>query len=904
MSMTLTLLAALACAGLQGDVIPSEADYYTLDYLVPPEGARLEVGGMDFLPDGSLAVSTRRGQVWIVEDPLAADPRAARFRLFAEGLQEGLGLAVVDGEIVVLQRGELSRLLDTDGDGACDTVDTLANDWGNSGHYHEFAFGLPRDREGSFYIALNVSFGDPHWWHGRSTAPYRGWVMRIAPDGRVEPFASGVRSPCGLGTNAAGDLFLTDNQGDWVPACPIVHVERGAFYGHPASLNWTDEYRREERVASDTVPPERERDRPAVWIPYDWSRSAGSLTWDSTQGRFGPFEEQLFVAELTNGLVLRAQLERVQGDYQGAVFPFRSHVGSAVRVVFAGDGTLFTGFTDRGWGGQPPADGIGRIRWSGKVPMEMRTAHLLQDGFEIEFTKPLAAGAAIAPEQVELVQYDYDWWWEYGSPTRHEARLEIAAIEVSADRTRLTVRAPALQAGMVARMRLLGILAEDGTPLLHEEMAYTVNELPEGPRKGLHVAKRVPPPPARERWEEGVLMLSEGDALDVWKGEGWRTGAVKSDPSDPARFVPSEPPEDGSIQEEGELVLSNVAMEGGAERAGDLVSRLEFGDCDVHVDFMIPKGGNSGVYLMGRYEVQILDSAGKLELAFSDCGGIYQGWGEGNRWPGRAPSFNAFRGPGRWHGLDIRFRAPRFDERGVKIADARFERVMIDDTLLHENVEVPNPTRGGYEGELARGPLRLQGDHGPVAYRSIRVRPRGAEPDAEGWERIFDGKSLEGWKISDDGAWRVEDGMIVGSGAASHLFSPRGDYRDFEFRAKAKINDGGNSGMYFRVAYGSGWPTGYEAQVNSTHTDKVKTGSLYRLSLIKAQLVPPDTWFTQHVVCRDEPEGVHVKIYLNGVLVNDYVDRERRHSEGHVAFQQHHDGSVVHYKDVEVRELR
>ena len=142
----------------------SEADAYTLEYLKTPDGCVLEVGGMDFLSDGRLVVSTRRGQVWIVENALADDIADAEFKLFAEGLREGLGLNVVDDEVFVVQRGELSRLVDEDGDDVCDRIDTVCNNWGVSGHYHEFAFGLPNDAEGNFYVTLNVSFFSATWW--------------------------------------------------------------------------------------------------------------------------------------------------------------------------------------------------------------------------------------------------------------------------------------------------------------------------------------------------------------------------------------------------------------------------------------------------------------------------------------------------------------------------------------------------------------------------------------------------------------------------------------------------------------------------------------------------------------------------------------------------------------------
>ena len=273
MMRSLILLTAFASLAFAQRDSADEAEFFALDALTSPDGSVLEVGGMDFLPDGRLAVSTRRGQVWIVENPLADDPADARFHLFAEGLQEGLGLAVVDGEIHVLQRGELTRLRDVDGDGVADHLDTISDDWGMSGNYHEFAFGLPRDDEGNFWISLNVAFLSPKWWHGKSPAPYRGWVLKIAPDGTTTPVAPGFRSPCGLGRNAAGDMFATDNQGDWLASSPVYHVQPGRFYGHPAGLDWTVDYKLAGKKSTDTDPPRLRRAPAAVWLPYAWSRS-------------------------------------------------------------------------------------------------------------------------------------------------------------------------------------------------------------------------------------------------------------------------------------------------------------------------------------------------------------------------------------------------------------------------------------------------------------------------------------------------------------------------------------------------------------------------------------------------------------------------------------------------------
>jgi len=888
----LLLLAALVqlSSALAAQTSQQEAEYYSVDYLVPPENARVEVGGMAFLPDGRLAVSTRRGQVWIVDKPLAKDPKDARFTLFAEGLWEGLGLAVVKGDIVVMQRQELSRLLDTDHDGRCDTVDTLCDAWGVSGNYHEFGYGLPVDSQGNYYISLNVSFFSPKWWHGKSPAPYRGWALKISPQGELIPLASGFRSPCGIALSPKDELFITDNQGDWEPASPIYHVKPGKFYGHPASLDWTDDYKKTDTHASDTIPPARasEREAAAIWLPYKWSRSPGNMAWDETGGKFGPFQHQWVLAELTNGMLLRGDFETVDGEYQGWTIPLRTHVGSAVRVLFAKDGTLFTGLTNRGWGGYSPADGIARVKWTGKKAMEVSSVNARPGGaLRVGFTQP----PKLAPETaVKVTQYDYDYWWEYGSPERHVTELParlIANEGGASDGNALVVQADGVSAGHMLRVRFSGLTAQDGTPLLHDEFAYTLNQIPGAPHSSELVAKLVPPPPARESGDEGWLFLTWGDALGRWNSSGWQLCDVELDPADHAKFR----------TKEGNGAVVNVGPS-----PTPFVSKESFGDCKVHMQFQLPEHGNSGVYLMGRYEVQLFDSTGKEPdaLTMGDCGGIYRG----EHWPGRAPDFNAFREAGQWHDLDIEFQPPRFDERGKKTENARFLRVRIDDVLLQENIEVPEPTLGAmFADEAPMGPLLIQGDHTNVAIGDVRVFPKLPKTEPEGWTPLFDGTTLDGWQISDDGQWKVEDGVIVGTGKTSHLFSPRGDYKDFEVRGRFKISDGGNSGFYFRTTYGPGFPDGYEAQINSTMSDPQKTGSLYALAPVGTTLIPPDTWFDYRVRCMDEPGGVHVTITVDGVPITDYVDAERKHAQGHIAIQQHHETSVIEAKDLWIREL-
>jgi hypothetical protein len=204
------------------------------------------------------------------------------------------------------------------------------------------------------------------------------------------------------------------------------------------------------------------------------------------------------------------------------------------------------------------------------------------------------------------------------------------------------------------------------------------------------------------------------DGLDVWKrtGEWKHTAAVAVNPTDPKKLT-------AMAYSEAPKVIFN----GPKGNTVNLLSREEHGDCELHVEFMVPKGSNSGVYLMGRYEIQVFDSWGKEKVEHSDCGGIYQRWKDNQGYEGRPPKVNASKKPGEWQSFDITFRAPRFDADGKKIENAKFVKVVHNGQVVHENESLSGPTRASaWEDEKPTGPLMLQGDHGPVAYRNIRLK--------------------------------------------------------------------------------------------------------------------------------------------------------------------------------------
>lgn len=181
----------------------------------------------------------------------------------------------------------------------------------------------------------------------------------------------------------------------------------------------------------------------------------------------------------------------------------------------------------------------------------------------------------------------------------------------------------------------------------------------------------------------------------------------------------------------------------------------------------------------------------------------------------------------------------------------------------------------------------------------VSVAAQGA-PKPGKWIKMFDGKSLKNWKAGDNPeSWKVEDGAIVSSGKRSHLFWMKKECVNCEFKAEVMTKAKTNSGMYFRAAFGPGWPKGYEAQVNNSGRDPVKSGSLYNFVKIFDQLAQDDVWFTEHIIA----DGNHIIIKVNDKVVVDFVDEKNSFMRGYLALQQHDPGGSVRYRNLMMREL-
>lgn len=511
----LVLGTFLSSTAQPGKPLPKEDDYYKIITLPTPEDMLPEVGGVTTLPDGRIAVCTRRGDVLIVENAYMEGGTSPRFKLFASGLHEPLGLSYKDNALYTAQRGELTKLIDTNGDDKADVYETIYA-WPLSGHYHEYSYGPKFGPDGSMFVTGNVAFGDEEWWRGESRVPWRGWAMRITPDGKMEPWATGMRSPCGLGM-IDGELFYSDNQGDWVGTGGIWHVTKGSFIGHPAGLRWTSlpgspvkltteqftakiddrrekkdgRYVKPENIADETDPTflyEAKKEftelrLPAVMLPHGvLGISNSEILKDETAGKFGPFAGQIFIGDQGQSKIMRVVMEKVNGEFQGVAFDFRSEFQSGVlRMSWGHDGSLFVGETNRGWGSAGSTNsGLQRLVWTGNTPMEMKTVRAMPDGFEIEFTLPVDKKTAEDLDSYSGRSFIYKYHPVYGSPTINEMALNIKGVKVSDDGMKVRLVIDNLRQYYLHQINVTGIRASDGMAVLHPIGYYTLNNIPDG----------------------------------------------------------------------------------------------------------------------------------------------------------------------------------------------------------------------------------------------------------------------------------------------------------------------------------------------------------------------------------------------------------------------------------------
>ncbi len=707
MTRLLPLLIALSIAATAAAQIP--AGYRLVDVPLPP-GA-VTVLGLCHKPDGTLAIVTWEGAVW--------EYRAKEWTRFADNLMEPNGIYwdVKEKAYYVAQKPELTRLVDDNDDGQCDRYECVTDAFGVSGRYHEYHFGPVVDSLGRKYASLNLAArgdftvpdGKPQGVGGGNmayNAPYRGWVYRSDRPGHFQPLASGFRSPCGIGMSPQDELFITDNQGDWVADCCLYHIREGNFYGHPASLPGRPDFTKEKVSSMTAADFAKLRTLPAVWYPREIiANTPGSPIWDTTGGKFGPFEGQIFVGDQRQSNHFRNGVEMVGGDYQGWCVDFlRGTKSGPVKMSFDPQGRLWSAQVGRGWfskGGERTA--LQYVEWDGRtVPFASQSASLTKTGFKVAFTRPL--GEQITPV---VNSWHYHYYSTYGSPRVDEQTLPVSNVALSNDRKTASFDAP-LTPGKIYALAFPEQSDSEGARLDFDTLFYTLNKLRPArePRPGRNPGwtivgsgwnrndRRRPVPPVVAPLPTGECNLpapKNATVLDAaqWTNPNWKFNA------------------------EGVMTRGK----------GNTDTRENYGDARIHLEFRFDPSndpqwtgqlyGNSGVFLMSGYELQVVNSHNNPTYADGMCGAIY---GQ------HPPRVNASRKPGEWQSYDILMKAPRFAEDGA-VSEPLRATIFHNGVLIQDDVWVYGEVNRPYKAHGKR-PLRLQDHKGTgVAFRNLWIVP-------------------------------------------------------------------------------------------------------------------------------------------------------------------------------------
>jgi len=491
MRLICTLLAIVAISiqvasaeevGQRWGTAEREREYYPIVNIPLPKDTVVEAGAFAVLPDHRVAVGTRYGEIYLIDGIDDKKPNPV-FHLYASGLDEIFGLSYKDKSFYVTQSCELTRVSDSKGLGKADRFETISDAWGYA-NYHEYAFGSPFDAQGNMFISLGLSQSY------ESHALFRGFVLKVSPNGKTTAMASGLRSPAGIGPDEHGALFYIESQGPWNCSCSLKAVSQGSFEGHPASFNWykyapeMGKVPQQPRSGSRII-TEREHVKQlvpyAVIFPYiRMGRSITGFTVNQTHGKFGPFDDQLFLGDYTLSILMRATTEQVNGVWQGACYPFREGLSTGLlNVAFTPEGNLLVGGTNRGW----PVRGIKpfaleRLDWSGKMPFEIQRVTIEPDGFKVAFTKPVDKATGSAPESYVISAFTHPYHGGYGGPEIEQIKPAVKSVALSDDGLTAKLVVESLKRGHVHEFDLIKLRSRDDEELLHRHAYYTVNEIP------------------------------------------------------------------------------------------------------------------------------------------------------------------------------------------------------------------------------------------------------------------------------------------------------------------------------------------------------------------------------------------------------------------------------------------
>jgi len=454
----------------QGKLATSGGDGpYVVDAITWPEDnpqkSWLRFGGFDFFKDASkAAICSVSGDVWIVSG-LDAGLQNVRWQRFASGLFQPLGLRIVQDQVYVLGRDQITRLHDTNRDGEADFYENFNNDTTITDNYHEFCLGLETDRAGNFYFNKGGNLGE-------ATVPHHGTLLKVTPDGRqLSIVANGLRAPNGIGMGPADQITTSDNEGNWVPASRVNWMKPGGFYGHVFTAHRT--------------PKPTEYDLPLFWLPKNADNSSGGQAW-VTSKRWGPFEGDLLHTSYGTCSLFKVMHEEVEGVRQAGVvkFPLRFESGIMRSRFSPLDGQLYScGLVV--WQSNGARQGaFHRVRYTGKPVVLPRDLHVHQSDIEIAFTDALDPASVRDLQNWSVERWNYQWTEKYGSPefklsdpqAKGHDPVDVTAATLSADGRTIRLTLASVVPAMQQRIRY-ALKSASGQPV-ESEILHTIHRVP------------------------------------------------------------------------------------------------------------------------------------------------------------------------------------------------------------------------------------------------------------------------------------------------------------------------------------------------------------------------------------------------------------------------------------------
>ena len=664
-----------------------------------PEGFLPKVGGLDVLKDGRIILSTwdPDGAVYIV-DYKGKDTESITYKKIASGLAEPLGVKVVGDDIYLMQKQEITQLIDHNNDEIIDEYRVVTNNWDVSANFHEFGFGL-EEKDGHLYAALAIGIM-PGGASAKNQPKDRGKVLKVNIEtGDVEYVATGLRTPNGIGQGYRGEIFVADNQGDWLPASKILHITKGAFFNSRAV----------DFDGTKNTPVKA----PVVWLPQN---DVGNSPSTPTYLNVGPYKDQMIHGEVTHGGLKRVFLEEVNGELQGALFRFSQGFEAGVnRISWADDETLIVGGIGNPGNWQHNGRkwyGLQEFKYNGEKTFEILAVRAKTNGMELEFTEALRAGDGWNPETYKVEQWYYKPTAEYGGPKLDLKELRVKSATVNEDRTRVFLEIEGMKKGHVVHILMKEYFPSvNNNDLWNAEAWYTLNNIPQN---SLGLTQKTPPQNAMNTLSNaekaaGWKLLFDGKTTEGMRNYGKQTIGTSWKVDEGVLFLDSEKQEGHwQAKDGGDIIITDQPYE-----------NYEFS-----LEWKISNCGNSGIIYnvvesdtydyawMTGPEMQILDNTCHPDTK-------YPTHRAGDLYDMIETKYVTVKPAGEWNKVRIVSKNGTIQhwQNGFKVVEYQNNNDEWKEMISYSKFK----DMAGF-GSSTKGDIVLQ-DHGdPVYYRNIKIR--------------------------------------------------------------------------------------------------------------------------------------------------------------------------------------